>query len=178
MQRGQTRFLRAETPFIFKSARLDPGWPNFDALPHRECLTLSPWALPSPSKGEREVRLERGADPARLAGFHREVLGAIHLVQLLGIALGGGEPVGEALLHARIRRGRQRIEVGLDREVIAHRVALRGAEHSAAVDRPALAILADDGESDLVPAGGGEISPHWEGPHPAGSATTLKGKGR
>ena len=64
MQRGQPRFLRAETPFIFKSARLDPGWPNFDALPHRGSVlqrmhslaTLAPALSQEREKCKRERR--------------------------------------------------------------------------------------------------------------------------
>ena len=61
MQRGQTRFLRAETPFIFKSARLDPGWPHFDALPHRSyvCCARTRDVVSARKAFEESANLER-----------------------------------------------------------------------------------------------------------------------
>src|SRR5258706_14847104 len=67
--RDQPRFLRAETRFIFKSARLDPGWPPFDAPPHRAVVATPAYvtSLSEPAaNGVERRRFSSAPTPAPL----------------------------------------------------------------------------------------------------------------
>src|SRR6185503_20190617 len=73
-----------------------------------------------------------------LPAFHGEIRALLHLVQLARIALAAREPVAQALLQPFRGRHRQRTEVRLDGEEIAHGVALH--HRARAADEPRRAV--------------------------------------
>ena len=79
-------------------------------------------------------------------------------MQLPGIPLRRREPIPQPLVQPLRLRRRQRIQIRLDREEIAHRVPLRDPLNPSDISRRAVLILAHHGESHLVPSAGRQIS--------------------
>ena len=87
--------------------------------------------------------------------FGLQIFRAFQLVQLLGITLGQVVPKKQALFELP---GCRRVQVSLNREVIAHGVALDDAAHAADVFRLAVAAAPGDRKPQLAAAERGEIA--------------------
>ncbi len=81
-------------------------------------------------------------------------------MKLRRVSRTGCEPDCESLFELPGRRGGQRFEIGGDRQVIAHRVALLRPAKIADINRAAVTVAADDGEAYFPPSERLEIDAH------------------